>query len=130
MKYYLLKTNIFPHEFADGESVILIGNEDDTEEIKEDNLEFCTTLVVRSSKPEEALKEISIWWQENTSGKYSLELLTEEIEHLNNERKEHVLSLDEGAWWLKSNFIAFPFGDKESEKYAREIVFESEFKVQ
>lgn len=46
MKYYLLKTNHFPSEFADGDSVILIQDENNDAEANVEDLVFMTTFVV------------------------------------------------------------------------------------
>ena len=130
MKYYLLKTNIFPNEFADGESVILIQDEENDSEVEVNDLVFMTTLVVNAIDDRKALEEFTAWWQQNAEGEYELELLTEEIEHLNKERKEFVGSLNENEWSLKDAFMAYEKNDIESFNYAKEIILESEFKVQ
>jgi hypothetical protein len=130
MKYYLLKTNNFPSEFADGDSVILIQDENNDAEVNVEDLVFMTTLVVNARNDQKALEEFSTWWQQNTEGEYELELLTEEVEHLNEERKEFVGSLSENEWSLKDSFMAYGRNDLESFNYAKEIILESEFRVQ
>ncbi len=130
MKYYLLKTNHFPSEFADGDSVILIQDENNDAEANVEDLVFMTTFVVNAKNDQKVLEEFSTWWQQNTEGEYELELLTEDVEHLNEERKEFVGSLSENEWSLKDSFVAYGRNDFESFNYAKEIILESEFKVQ
>jgi hypothetical protein len=130
MKYYLIKTDIFPHEFADGESVILIHDEEGADDFDESDLEFMTTLVINAKDVETPLEEFSSWWYANTTGKFELELLTDEIAHLNEERRAFVASLGDGELSLKGNFMAYVKSDVESQKYAKEIIIESELQVQ
>ena len=130
MKYYLLKTNHFPSEFADGDSVILIQDENNDAEANVEDLVFMTTFVVNAKNDQKVLEEFSTWWQQNTEGEYELELLTEDVEHLNEERKEFVGSLSENEWSLKDSFVAYGRNDFESFNCAKEIILESEFKVQ
>lgn len=130
MKYYLLRTNIFPNEFADGDSVILIQDEESDPEVDVNDLVFMTTLVVNAIEDQKVLQEFAAWWQQNAEGEYELELLTEELEHLNEERKEFVGSLRQNEWSLKDVFMAYEKSDIESFNYAKEIIIESELIVQ
>ena len=127
MKYYFLKTDTFPSEIANSESVILIQDEDSPPELEVTDLEFISTLVVKTDDIEETLLHVQDWWGSVTSGKLELELLTEKISMLNSDQQALVSGLEIGQWSLKDNFLAYPKGNSECLEYAKSIIVESEF---
>lgn len=128
---YQIETDTYPEGVGDPEEMLLVHEEGaDPECLNIGELNFITTLGIRSENPEETLSEFKNWWQGNAGSQIGLELITKESMILQDVRREEIESLDEGEWSMQTNFIAYSRASEEAYLSAQKIIQESELKVQ
>jgi len=130
---FLIEVDNFPEAIADPDSLLLIQDEDESEqetEITLENLSFMSTVAMKSDTPENTLSNIQDWWKSEIGDTPKLELLTDSVESLQDHKIEQLRSLETGSWSLNTSFIAFSKVSEDARLGAINLVKESELKVQ
>ncbi len=128
---YQIETDEYPDGIADPDAMLLVHSEENPpEDLDVNELNFLTTLGVKSDSPEDVVSHFKNWWGDNVGTSLKVALIASESGQLQEFRKNEIDDIEENTWLLKASFVAYQHKWEDAYSSAVKLIKESELNLQ